>query len=101
MRFVRNPTSQEQAELERMARQEIGRVAMRAQMILLSARHYTAPEIAEIQGVSRVTVYTWLDRFDAEGPAGLYDRPRSGRPPVLDDEAQQCLATALRQTPED
>ena len=100
MRFVRDPTPQEQAELERMTRQEIGRVAMRAQMILLSARHSTAPEIAEIQDVSRVTVYTWLDRFDAEGPAGLYDRPRSGRPPEIDDAAQQCLATALARTPE-
>lgn len=101
MRFVRDPTPQEQAELERMTRQEIGRVAMRAQMILLSARHYRAPEIAEIFGISRVTVYNWLDRFDAEGPAGLYDRPRSGRPPKIDAEAKQCLATALEQTPED
>lgn len=101
MRFVREPTPQEQAELERMTRQEIGRVAMRAQMILLSARHYTAPEIAEIQGVSRVTIYTWLDRFDAEGPDGLSDRPRSGRPPDIDAEAQQCLQTALEHPPED
>lgn len=100
MRFVREPTPEEQAELERMIRQEIGRVAMRAQMILLSARQYTAPQIAEIQDTSRVTVYTWLDRFDAEGPAGLYDRPRSGRPPEIDSEAEHCLATALEQTPE-
>ena len=101
MRFVRDLTSQEQTELERMTRQEIGRVAMRAQMILLSARKYSAPDIADILDTSRVTVYTWLDRFDAEGPAGLYDRPRSGRPPDVDDTAQQCLETALDQTPED
>ena len=101
MRFVRDPTPQEQAELERMTRQEIGRVAMRAQMILLSARKYTAPDIADLLATSRVTVYTWLDRFDAEGPAGLYDRPRSGRPPEVDETAQQYLVTALDQTPED
>lgn len=101
MRFVRDPTSQEQAELERMTRQEIGRVAMRAQMIRLSARKYSAPDIADILNTSRVTVYTWLDRFDAEGPAGLYDRPRSGRPPDVDETAQRCLETALDQTPED
>lgn len=101
MRFVHDPTPQEQAELERMTRQEIGRVAMRAQMILLSARKYTAPDIADLLATSRVTVYTWLDRFDAEGPAGLYDRPRSVRPPDVDETAQQYLVTALDQTPED
>jgi len=86
MRFVREPTSVERTELEEMLR-------------LLSARHYTAPQIAEIQDTSRVTVYAWLDRFDAEGPAGLYDRPRSGRPPKIDAAAEQCLTTALAQTP--
>lgn len=100
MRVVREPTSEEQAELERMLRQEVGRVALRAQMVLLSARGYSAPEISTIQGVSDVTVYSWLERFDAEGPAGLYDRPRPGRPPNIDTEAEQCLLTALERTPE-
>ena len=83
MRVVREPTSEEQVELERMMRQEVGRVALRAQMVLLSARGYSVPEISVIQGVSDVTVYSWLERFDAEGPAGLYDRPRPGRPPEI------------------
>ena len=33
---------------------------------------------AEAQGVSRATAHKWLDRFDAEGEAGLVDR--SSRP---------------------
>jgi transposase len=100
MRTVREPTSEEQTELERMTRQEVGRVALRAQMVLLSARGYSVPEISTIQGISDVTIYGWLDRFEAEGPAGLYDRPRPGRPPKIDAEAEQCLMTALEQTPE-
>jgi transposase len=100
MRVVREPTSEEQVELERMMRQEVGRVALRAQMVLLSARGYSVPEISVIQGVSDVTVYSWLERFDAEGPTGLYDRPRPGRPPEIDAEAEQCLLTALERTPE-
>lgn len=101
MRAVREPTPEEQAELERMLRQEVGRVALRAQMVLLSARGYSVPEISAIQGISDVTIYSWLARFDAEGPAGLYDRPRPGRPPKVDADAQRCLVTALTQRPED
>lgn len=100
MRAVRELTSEEQTELERMMRQEVGRVALRAPMVLLPARGYSVPEISTLQGVSDVSIYSWLDRFEAEGPAGLYDRPRSGRPPQLDAAAEQCMMTALEQTPE-
>ena len=84
MRFVRKPTDKEKIELERMTRQEVGRVAMRAHMILLSARGYTVPQIEEIHNTSNVTVYKWFDRFDEQGPQGLYDEPRFGRPPKAD-----------------
>jgi len=99
MRYVRQPTDREREELERMLRQEVGRVAMRVQIIMLSVRRYTASQIAEIQQTSDVTVYTWLDRFDEEGPQGLYDRPRSGRPSKIDQEAQKMIETCLTQPP--
>lgn len=54
-RTVRPPSQEERQDLERMTCEEIGRVPLRAQMILLSA--FTAQEIAEIQRVSDVTVY--------------------------------------------
>jgi DNA-directed RNA polymerase specialized sigma24 family protein len=72
-RTVRSPDPDERRELERMTREEVGRVALRAQMILLSARGYAAQEIAEIQGASDVTVYKWLGRL-----AGSLRRGRSG-----------------------
>jgi transposase len=77
-----------------MTREEIGRVALRAQMVLLSARSFTAQEIAEIQGASDVTVYKWLDRFDEGGPEGLYDQEREGRPPKLDEDAEAEIKEA-------
>ncbi len=46
MIYVRQPTDEEARELKRMTRQEIGRVAQRAQMILLSAQQRNVPEIA-------------------------------------------------------
>ncbi len=80
MLYVREPTDEEYKELHRMTRQEIGRVSQRAQMVLLSARGQTVPEIGRLFETSRVTVRFWLRRFDVDGPAGLYDEPRTGRP---------------------
>src|SRR5438876_1178167 len=37
---------------------------------------------AEIFAVGEDVVRAWLHRYEREGPAGLEDRPRPGRPPV-------------------
>lgn len=96
---VRRPTDQERQTLEAMTREAVGRVAMRAQMILLSARGYSAPTIAEIQDIAKVTVYKWIDRFDEEGPSGLYDQDREGRPRKLGLDAEAELERVLEEPP--
>ena len=76
------PLSDEQRQvLERVRRRAVGRVSQRAHMVLLSARGYTVEQIAEIFGVGEDVVRTWLHRYEREGPLGLDDRPRPGRPP--------------------
>jgi transposase len=100
-RYVRELTADEEDELERMMQQEVGRVAQRAHMILLSSRDYTVQQIEAIHQVTNITVYKWLDRFEANGPAGLYDEEREGRPPKLDAEARQFLADTVEQSPTD
>jgi transposase len=62
-------------------RRAVGQVALRAQMVLLSARGYSVRQIAEIFEVGEDRVRQWLHRYRREGPAGLEDRPRPGRPP--------------------
>jgi transposase len=52
----------------------------RAQIVLLAAAGCPVRRIATTVGVDRKVVRTWLDRFRAQGLAGLADRPRSGRP---------------------
>jgi transposase len=98
-RFVRTPTETEHDELQRMTQQEVGRVAERARMILLSARGFTVQQIMDVFQVVDETLYKWLDRFEAEGPQGLYDRDRSGRPPEIDEAAQRELERILEQSP--
>ena len=100
MIYVRPLIDEEQTELRRMTRQEIGRVSQRAQMILLSAQHRAVPEIATIFAVSRATVRFWIRQFEAAGPAGLYDDPRSGRPHKLTAEGERCLVHMLHQDPQ-
>jgi transposase len=56
-------------------------VRTRCQMILLSARGRSTVEIAELTLFDQDTVLFWFDRYEADGLAGLEDRPRSGRPP--------------------
>lgn len=80
MIFIQRLNRDDETELRRMTRQEVGRVSQRAQMILLSSQCHSVPEIACIFSVSHATVRRWLEQFEARGPAGLYDRPRCGRP---------------------
>ncbi|SRR6266581_3050880 len=74
-------TDGQRQALERLRRRAVGRVSQRAHMVLLSARGYSVPRIAEIFAVGQDVVRTWLHRYARQGPAGLDDRPRPGRPP--------------------
>lgn len=100
MIYVRQPTSDEMRELKRMMRQEVGRVSQRAHMVLLSAERRTVREIAELFDVCRATVRFWLRCFDAAGPAGLYDRPRSGRPRKVDRRVEETVAQLVCTDPQ-
>jgi len=82
-----------------MKRQEIGRVSTRAHIILLSSRGYSAPRIADIHDVTGPMVYKWMERFDEEGPSGLYDRDREGRPRKIDEEVEQEIEKLLEGNP--
>jgi|SRR5437763_8486534 len=76
------PRSAEQRrELAVLRRRAVGRVAMRAQMVLLNAKGYSVGQIAEMFDLGEDRVRHWLRRYRAAGPDGLADRPRPGRPP--------------------
>ena len=82
-------------ELRRLARQETnGRVACRL-IALANVRDGMSREQAARQaGMDRQTLRDWVIRFNAEGVAGLGDRPKSGRPSWL-DEGQLATLKAL------
>jgi len=92
-------TDERRRELETVSRQAVGRVALRAHMVLLSARGYSVPRIAAIHDCGEDVVRTWLHRYEVEGVAGLEDEPRSGRPPK-DPLARQIVDAQAQQSPE-
>jgi transposase len=99
MIYARQPTVEEQRALKRMTRQAIGRVSQRAHLILLSAQRYPVPELAKLFAMSRATVRFWIRRFNAHGPAGLCDDPRSGRPPTMGPHVRETMLTMLQDDP--
>ena len=99
MLYARQPTEQEQEELKRMVRREVGRVSQRAQMVLLSVRRKTVPEIADTFGVCEPTVRSWIHSFNEYGPSGLYDQPRSGRPRKVTDAIKRKIAELVQDDP--
>jgi transposase len=101
MIYVRDPDDHELTELKQMTRQAVGRVSQRAQLVLLSAQRRTVPELALIFDLHPASVRFWLRRFDRDGPSGLYDAPRSGRPRELDAQHDQRLIRLLAQDPQD
>ena len=80
MLFVKELTSSEIRQLKEISRKEVGRVSTRAHMVLMSARNVAVPTISALYEVCPATVRFWIRKYETEGPAGLYDDLRSGRP---------------------
>lgn len=49
----------------------------------------------------RCSVFSWIDRWQMVGIIGLYDHPRSGRPPTCTEEEQGRVLHYLKAYPKD
>jgi transposase len=67
-------------------------LAQRARIVLLAAEGVGTSEIVHRVGVSKPAVIRWKRRYASDGIAGLTDRPKSGRPPRI-DQLEIVLAT--------
>lgn len=73
----------------------------RAHVLLASLDAAHLQDAATQCEVSYDSLHRWWGRFLAEGRDGLADRPRSGRPRKLPEEAVVVLRTAVAAPPED
>jgi transposase len=75
------------------------RVFRRAQAVreVVAGHHINA--ISEAFHVANSALRKWVQRFAQEGPQGLRDRPRSGRPPKVTCELAQPRNRLIDQDP--
>ena len=75
---------------------------MRAKIILQLSEGMTPTEVAVAQRTTAKTVHRWRNRFEAEGIDGLLERPRSGRPTVIDKETvDKVMFLTTKRIPEE
>ena len=102
MKYVKPLSEAEIETLQQMhAHHPSHRARMRAQSLLLSHQRYTIPQIARVYQVDPRRVSAWMDRWQAWGLVGLYDRPRSGRPTIFNAEEQHKVYAYLEASPKD
>jgi transposase len=75
------------------------RVFRRAQAVreVVAGHHINA--VSAAFHLANSALRKWVQRFAQEGPQGLRDRPRSGRPPKVTCELEQHLQRLVEQDP--
>lgn len=87
MRFIQDVSPETLHLLQRIYQQSRHhRVRQRAHCILLSFAGQTITHLQTIFRVDRLTIYHWLNAWEARGLCGLYDKPGRGRHPKLNAE---------------
>src|SRR5260221_9795039 len=95
---VRKLAEEEADHLKRLSQSRTApaRQVERARIIQLAGEGRFVPAIAAQLHIGQDVVRLWLTRFNAEGLAGLEDRPRAGRPPTYTaEQAGVVIPTAL------
>ena len=91
-------TVEQSHSLRQVSRHAVGRIALRAQMVLLSHRKFSVPQIATIHDCGEEVVRHWLHRYEEHGIEGLEDEPKSGRP-RKEPLAEQIVDVQASQSP--
>ena len=94
-------TARERRELEETARHARDARVYRRAIAVLHIDSGDHPEtVADALGVSQMSVYRWIARYNDERSAdALEDRPRSGRPPVMASISDEEFDHLVAQSP--
>ncbi len=100
LRHVRALTAEERAALTELYKTSpVPELVHRSHAGLLSADGWRATRIAALLRVDQSTVHRWLDRFEADGLAGLATEWSDGRPPAWDEGYEWLLVETVRHDP--
>jgi transposase len=86
--------------LEEFQNAESAKATKRLMIALAYKDGVSVDALSARYGLSRSTIYSWLDRFENRSmKAALQDDSRPGRPPKLDEAQQAALRAALESSP--
>jgi transposase len=99
---VRPLTETEAHEIQRLARSrtEPARRVERAKIIRLSTAGKSPPQISKTLKLGAGRVRDWVQRFNAEGLAGLQDQPRSGAPRTYNEATVGVIVVSALTDPQ-
>ena len=95
-------TDEQRTELERLARRARTNrsVALRAKIVLASAKGLANTAVAAKLRTTAVTVGKWRKRFIEGGVGALYDEPRPGAPrKITDEDVEAVVVQTLESKP--
>jgi len=99
-RFVRPLRTEAEEELWQTYRtSHEADLVRRCHAVLLSASGKAVPELVGLLRVNGSTILRWLDRFEADGVAGLHSQWGAGRPSRWDEASEQALVETVRHDP--
>ncbi len=75
-------------------------LGLKVAVLVLLQEGYRPTFLAQLFGISRMSLTRWVHRLNREGLAGLYDQPRPGRPTQLRTRVRQQLQRDLESPPE-
>ena len=75
------------------------RVFRRAQAVRAVVAGHHISTVSATFHLANSALRKWVQRFAQEGPQGLRDRPRSGRPPKITGELEQHLNRLVDEDP--
>ena len=100
MVFVKKLSSKQIVQLQQLLNSaQKPAIFKRAQIILLSNKGKTVPEICEIVEMYRNNVIKWVCRYEKEGAKGLRHREGGGRPPKATLPHKKKMWNVVRQSP--
>jgi transposase len=98
----RSLTSEQQRQLEHQLQETLdARVYRRTLAVLEYSRGRPLSQIAQMLGVTRQSIYNWLEVYEQRNdPKALEEAPRPGRPRVWTQERQEVLRTLMETSPD-
>lgn len=85
--------------LEILTQRAVGRVAERAWFVLMSNQGKSVAEICQTFQRGPHCVRKWIKRYNSYGIVGLYDTPRTGRPPKINPQMKPQSDADLPKSP--